>query len=381
MKDSAVYPGFRWLVLLSTCMAYISLCAMMAFPPLLPIIERSLGITTTAAAQLLSVSILTAALSLSFVGAFADRYGIMPSLVVALLFSTIPSVLMPFIGTSFLSVFILRALTGIAAGFSFCVMSTVLAIWFPMNEKGLAAGMMGASVSIGSMGVVVAPYIHAVIQSWQQTVAWLSVPGWIGLIITLIAWARQPKPPVQAQPELSDTSAFKRALMTPVTWIGVFMTFFAAWVMQGLYQLAPPYFAYSEPKGIGLGPIMAGNLMLGVMIAGIIGPVVAGLLQDKAFKGNSKPVMLMGFILCAVFAYLTVVPAVYTNMTFLVISLVLAGVGTQFTYALIPVYVSRSYPITIVAKVIGLWMGVGMFGGVAGVALGVAIERFGKYAP
>ena len=50
----------------------------------------------------------------------------------------------------------------------------------------------------------VAPYIHAVIQSRQQTVAWLLGPR--------VDWShhhpdglgRQPKSPVQAQPEVSD---------------------------------------------------------------------------------------------------------------------------------------------------------------------------------
>ena len=42
MKDSVVYPGFRWMVLVSASMAYISLCGMMAFPPLLPIVEKVL---------------------------------------------------------------------------------------------------------------------------------------------------------------------------------------------------------------------------------------------------------------------------------------------------------------------------------------------------
>ena len=123
--------------------------------------------------------------------------------------------------------------------------------------------------------------------------------------------------------------------------------------------------------------------MAGVMIAGIVGPVIGGiLLQDKVFKGNSKPVMLIGFVLCAIFIYLTVVPAVYMNMTFLAVCLVLAGTGIQFTYALISVYVSRTYPVTIVAKVIGLWMGIGMLGGAFGVALGgVTIDRFGQMHP
>jgi len=370
------------LLLLSACITFISFCSTTSIPPLLPVIEKDLGITTAVATQLLSLPMLAAALSLIFAGAFADRYGILPSLFVALLFGAVPSALMPLIGTNFVTVLILRSLGGLLAGFSFCVMSSIIAIWFPINEKGLAAGIMGACVSLGGLGVTAAPYIHAATQSWQLSVAWLSLPGWIGIVVTLIAWARQPEPPVKIEPELVDKAAFKHALASPVTWVGVLMTVCAAWVMQSLYNIAPPYFSYADPKGIGLGPITAGNLMFGATVAGFIGPIFAGMLQDKTFKGNPKPVMISGFALCAVFVYLMIVPVVYTNMIFLAICVILAGIGTQLTYTLISVYVARTYPVTVVAKIIGLWMGVGMFGAVVGVSFGgYAIERFGRYSP
>ena len=382
MQDSIKYPAFRWLVLLCTFLAYVSLCAMMALPPLLPVLEQSLGINTAAAAQILSISFLMAALSLIFVGPFSDKYGIMPSLVLSLLFAGIPSALMPVLGKSYVSIFILRGLTGIAAGFGFCIMSTVLAVWFPLKEKGLAAGIMGMGVSIGSMGMVFSPMINKVTQNWQQTVAWLSIPAFISLVITIIAWICQPQPPAQSQqPEQEDSSAFKSALKNPVTWVGVATTFCAACVMQVLYNLVPAYFASPDPKGLGFDAVATGKLMFFALVAGIVGPIVGGLLQDKVFKGNSKPVMFIGFALCVVFAFLMAVPSVYTSSIFLIVCLLLVGAGFQFVYTLIPVYISRTYPLSTVAKMVGVWMGIGMFGGFAGIALGgVAIEQFGKYA-
>jgi MFS family permease len=370
MDKAIVYPPFRWLVLASACLAYIGLCTMMGLPPVLPDVAKSLGITMAAANDLLFAPILLASLSLIFVSGFADRYGIMPSLLLALLFNIIPSMLMPLIGKTYMIVLILRAAVGVSAGFGFCVMSSVIGTWFPLKEKGLAAGIMGTSVSVGMLGVVVAPFIAQSTGGWQQMVAWLTVPAWIGLLVTLIGWARQPKPPVQMHGgEQADSSAFKKALASPVTWIGVLVTFFAAWVMQCLFNVTPVYLAAENPIGLGFGSAQAGALMLPLTIAALIAPIVAGLLQDKVFHGNSKPVMLLGFVLTTIFVYCMLVPAVYTNKPLLVTSLVLAGAGFQLTYTLVAVYISRFYPLSIAGKMTGLWMGLGMFGGVVGVGL------------
>jgi MFS family permease len=384
-KESVQYPRFRWLVLTSAALSYITMgIGLMAFPPLLPAISANLGISMARANDFLSAPALIAAISLIFAGIVSDRFGIMVSLILSYLFAGVPLVLMPWIGTSYTPVLIVRIVSGLSAGFAFCVMAPIIAIWFPMREKGLASGLMGASVSVGSaLGVVLAPLVFGAIKNWQQMIAWLTIPGWIGLAITIYATLREPPHPVEEHVPVAEESAggaYKRALASPVTWVGVCVVFFAAWVMQCMYNYIPPFFSADKPMGTGFGPVVAGNLTLAVMLPGMVAPVVAGLLQDRVFGGNSKPVMLGGFVLTAIFTYLVVVPAVYLNLPLLILCLILTGAGIQFVYGLVPAYVSKAYPVSIVGKMVGLWMGLGMFGGAIGLVLGgLTVGRFGSF--
>jgi MFS family permease len=165
-----------------------------------------------------------------------------------------------------------------------------------------------------------------------------------------------------------------------MTWIGIVVTFFAAWCLQCLYGLTPSFLSADKPVGAGFGPMMSGQLMLVVMIAGIIGPIICGVLTDKVFRGNTKPVMLIGFVLCCIFIYAIQTPFVYVNVPFLIVALALAGLGIQLVCPLLFVYVAKVYSIQIVGKMTGLWMGIGTFGGAAGLFLGgLTVNMYGNY--
>ena len=82
------------------------------------------------------------------------------------------------------------------------------------------------------------------------------------------------------------------------------MFFLTAWAMQCLYSLTGAYLAAGKPLGAGYGGVTAGQLMLGVtLLAGVTGPIISGFLLDKTFRGNAKPVMLIGYFLLCVFVY------------------------------------------------------------------------------
>lgn len=195
-----------------------------------------------------------------------------------------------------------------------------------------------------------------------------------------------PKPqilPSQSQASVtpvSEGTALKRALSAPITWVGVLVTFFTAWTFFSLSNLTPAYLAADKPIGLGFGPMLAGKLMLAVMIAGMIGPVIAGMLQDKVFGGNARPVLLIGFALSCIFIYAILFPVVYRNMLVLVVCLILAGAVSAFLYPAIAVFVSETYQVQIVGKMLGLWLGLGILGGAAGNFFGgQAVMKFGNF--
>jgi MFS family permease len=386
MNESIQYPRFRWLVLFAACLGLAGMqIDMIAYSPLLAHIARDLRVDMGAAIHLMTVFSFATAISL-FVGGFlCDRYGIMLVIVLGLLCASVPAALTPWIGTSYEVVLGSRIVQGVSAGFLLCTMAPITAGWFPLREKGLASGLMNGSISVGSaVGVLAAPAVFLALGNWQQTAAWLSIVGWLALVVAFVV-VFSPKlqlPPqsrIGAEP-IADGSALKRALSAPITWVGVLVTFFCAWCFVSLYNLTPAYFATDKPIGVGFGPMLSGKLMLAVTIAGMFGPVIAGMLSDRVFRGNAKPILLIGFGLTCIFTYAIVSPIVYGNMALLVTCLILVGVGSIFLYPAIVIFVSEVYPIQIVGKMLGLWMGLGAFGGSAGLFVGgLAVAKFGNY--
>ncbi len=387
MNESVPRPRFRWFVLFTASLSFAAMqINMIAYAPLLADIAKNLGIDMGAATNLMAVFLFTASIALIVGGILCDRYGIMFVIILGLLCSSIPAVLMPWIGTSYQTVLWARVIQGFSAGFLLCTMAPIMAIWFPLQGKGLASGLMNGSVTLGSaVGVLSAPAVFLALGSWQKMMAWLSVPCWAALLLGLVV-VFSPKPqghvsrPQSGEVRAADGSALKRALSAPITWIGVIVTFFTAWCFQSLYNLTPAYFAADKPIGIGFGPMLSGKLMLAVMIAGMLGPVIGGLLQDKVFRGNAKPVLLIGFALTCIFIYTILFPPVYTDRIILIVCLILVGMGNAFLYPAIVVFISGTYPVQIVGKMLGLWFGLGAFGGAAGLfAGGLAVSKFGNY--
>jgi MFS family permease len=386
MNESVQYPRFRWLVLVSAVLGYISMqVTMLSFAPILPQIARDLAVDIGAATNLMTAFIFSGAVAMLFAGAICDRYGIMLVVVLGLFFAAAPAALMPWVGTTYGAVFWARIFEGLSSGFLLSAYGPIVAFWFPVREKGLAAGLMGSSVGVGSsIAVIAGPAVFLATGSWRQMSAWLSIVPWVGLAFAVIL-LMAPKPPVPSQPQppggpVSDGAAFKQALLSPATWIGISVTFFAAWCLQSLYNFAPAFLSTDRPVGAGFGPMGSGQLMLAVMIAGIIGPVLGGIITDKTYRGNVKPVMVICFVLSCVLIYAIQFAFIYASVPLLIASLGLAGIGVSSVYASVYLYVAKAYPLQVVGKMTGLWSAIGSFGGAVGLFVtGITVKSSGFY--
>ena len=224
------------------------------------------------------------------------------------------------------------------------------------------------------------------VNNWRTMCAWMSLLSWTAVIFTaILALVPNQKPPTQpARPEISpDTAVYKKALLSPLTVVGVAITFMALWGTQCLYAMTAPYLAAAKPVGAGYGPLAAGQLMLGLtLFGGVVGPISCGFLLDKAFRGNSKAVFLIGFGLLCVFSYALTLPSVIGRVGPLEVSLILAGFGVQFVSTTIYYFIARAYAPQVVGKMSGIWMGIGTFGGVLGLYVGgLTLKIQGTYHP
>jgi MFS family permease len=102
--------------------------------------------------------------------------------------------------------------------------------------------------------------------------------------------------------------------------------------------------------------------------------------MDKVFGGKARPVVLMGFAMIAVCLILLMLPQVYNQRPYLILCLILIGMGTPFINPIVLGFGVESFPPTVVGKVIGIWMSVARLSQAAGVSLGAyALKVTGNY--
>ncbi len=385
MTASAQASSFRWLVLIAAILGLIThQVDNFSITPVLPQVAASLNINLGTASNLAMTTFLFAAcIVLTLIGGLVcDKLGVNVGILMGALCAAAPMALMPWIGHSATGFALARAVEGSSAGFMFPAMGTIIGLWFPDHQKGLATGLMSASVPVGAAaGLLLCPAVMLHVSSWRSMNAVLSIPGWITFAFALVL-VILPKPTlgVHGGP---DSATIKRAVLSPLTLFGTLVSFMASWGMQCLYGLTATYLSADKPVGVGYGPMTSAQLMLGVtLLAGIVGPLVCSLLLDKVFKGNAKIVLLIGFALLCVFVYLLTVPFVTGNVPVLEIVLILAGFGVQLTIPSIYYFIARAYAPQIVGIMSGVWMGIGTFGGaLAFFAAGVTIKSQNSYYP
>lgn len=387
MNEKGMYSSYRWLVLLTGCVAILSAYTdMIVYAPILGGVAEDLKIGMGSATNLMMAFVLVVAVVLIWGGVVCDKYGITVALVLGLLCASVPAVLMPWIGHNYGVVLFCRLIQGASVGFIFATIGPITALWFPPQEQGLAGGVLLGGISIGSaLGVVISPALFGAIASWQKTVAILSIPGWIGILLALLITRRPPSPEVakglmEAMKSKAGEVTFSKALTLPMTWICSFIVFFNAWGLYCLYNLVPPYLAAKAPMGVGLGPATAGAISLALTIVGIFAPLVGGIFFDKVGKGNPKPNIVIGFILAGIFTYLVLTSPVYSSMGLLVVCLMIAGWGIPFMNPSLSAFIVMNYPPSMVGRMVGFCFGFGTFGGALGLYLGgMTIGRLGSF--
>ncbi len=382
------YPSFRWLVLVLAALGFISMQMVnLSVAPLVPVIAASLNTDPGTATNLLMTSFLFSGCLMWIVGGgyVCDRFGVFVTLILGFLCLAVPAALMPLIGASTTGIFWARMVEGLSSGFMFPAMPAIVNALFPPHQKGIANGLLNSSVAVGSSaGVFLGPMVLKAVGEWKAMSATLSIFVWaclvLGIILFVAYHAKLPKGGAPA-PDEGKGSAFKQALLSPFTIVGIAMFFLTAWGMQSLYSLTGAYLAAPSPLGVGYGGVTAGQLMLGVtLLAGVTGPILSGFLLDKTFHGNAKPVMLTGFFLMCAFVYALASKAVTGSAGLLELDLILAGYGVMFAFPMIFYMIASSYPPQIVGKMSGLWGGIGSFGGVLGLYIaGLTVKSQGSY--
>ncbi len=359
---------------------------MIAPAPLMGLITKSLNIDPgPATAALMATFQLALALSCIAGGFLCDKYGLKPTFLVSSVLLSFPTLALPLVGDSLPGVVLMRIIQALGAGPIAATVAAVAALWFPLNQRAIVAGLQGAMFTLGvAVGFLTTPAALSISVNWQSAIAWQSIGDFVSLLLAVI-FALGPRPPSQSDVEAFSPSdgageAFKLALKQPATWIGLLLMLTVTWIFQGFNDLTPGYFALDKPVGLGYGPVTSGKLMSLVQIAFMVGSISAGFILEKIFGGRGRPVIMMGYALFAIFAFSIIFPTVWGSMSVLPVCLAIAGFFIGLVGANVIAFASKRYPANIAGKLVGMWMGVGLFGGFGGILAGAtALHKTGNY--
>jgi MFS family permease len=272
---------------------------------------------------------------------------------------------------------VLRLIGGLGTGPIITTIARIAAEWFPVKERGLITGVNGMCTALGVfVGFGVSPAVFTATKSWPVTMVWMAVPAVIFLVFSIIMMFG-PKAPELIMEEHENAYAangdFKLALREPVIYLCVVYVFLYNWLIQGINDLTPGYFAVPSPTGVGFGPVVAGQLMMVFQFVFMVGALVSGWLNNKVYKGNYRLQVMLAFIGTAVYFFVEFPGVVGQGPNpLLLITMMVAAFFLGQGISVIMAFISINYPEHITGKVGGMAMGLGLIGGTIGVSCGSA---------
>jgi MFS family permease len=384
MEEHIPYPRHRWiyLILCALC-GIVWQLTMLSLSPLIEKIAGDLHVDYAMAANLMTAFVVTAGITCMIGGSLVDRFGTMTILVGGTLCAALGAALMPLAGSNYWAVMGLRILEGVAYG-GMCTMGPTVALWFPQNERGTVAGLLGVLASVGAITAVFAgPLVYEAVGSWQGMSAVFSIYNWLVLVALIwLVWRFDPNAYEAVRKEHargeSGEHDFRRVLGGPVFWLGIALVVLIQWGHLNLSNLGPGYLAASI--GLGFGPVIAGQLGLAITVSMGLGPLFVGAVLLRLLNASHKAVLSILFIVATLSLHAIIVPAVSTNIPALVLGLALAGATTASVIPMLAPYAAEVFPHSVVGRVTGLWIGIGTFSGGWTVSLGgLLLARTGNY--
>jgi MFS family permease len=377
VKQSKQYPNTRWLMGAAVIAGQVTIGAtMICFAPILGIISKDLGVSVgEISAAAMGTVIMAAAFSSIISGAVLDRFGVPRSIAVGALITTIGMLLAPVFDNSIQQIVLVRILIGVGWGPVSACTSSVAARWFPEEQRGMFAGMVGAGISFGIIiGFIITPaFIHSV-SHWSYAIRMVAVVPAIFFVLSLISnFLSEPEvqETIVSEKESSKLSSdMALAFKSPVTYIGIVSMFLFTWVMNAFNDLTPGFIAIEPPIGLGLGPVTAGQFMSAVQVGMLIGSAASGFILMKLFKGKIKPVMVVGFLFAAIFMFSVRLPVINSTSALLAICLFGAGFFEAFIIPMVTTFIATNYPSAITGRIFGITFGISLFGGSIGVFVG-----------
>lgn len=390
IMNELVYSKFRWYILFTMiiCTATTGM-GLIGPAPLTGEILKTMPQLNAGQVLLMTMASFNLFVALAALcgGALLDKFGVIKVFIGGLTLVSAGSFLVPVIGNSIGGMIFVRFLQGCGTGPIMAASAPLAASYFPHKERSIVAGFQGFSVSLGvALGLSIIPGLAVSSGNWQKALMITGPLAVVGIVLAIIM-AFGPKPPqvisekTQEEHDTGIAHAFKKALSQPVTWIAIVCYFCMSWAFQAFNDLTPSYIGLDAPVGLGYGTVAGGKFLVLGQFFFMGGSILGGLITDKVFKGNGRPVMVTGFLMGAIFSFLIKFNFITASQGILVFSLTAILFFYSFVNPQAVGYIAKNYPKEITGKLGGLATGLAIFGGWAAPTVGgLVLSATGNYS-
>lgn len=351
--------AYRWVVLgLSVFVQTAVASATQGVPPLAPFYKQDLQLSRA------QVGMLTGAISLGQVptllvaGWLTDIVGIRLMLVVGQVVTGVAITGLVFANSFEMAAFLLFV-AGVGSGIGNPAVTKAIVHWFPLRSRGTAMGVKQTGVPLG--GAIFA----AILPALALTVGWrhsaLALGGFdlaMG-ILSLALYREAPHRPAGGGAPSHTRTAIREVLMNRHIWIAGFL----AGVLVGT-QFSLTTYLMLYLRDVLLVPIVvAGVVLAGVQVTGLVARIFWGLVSDRLLKGRRKPVMLFsgaGSTLVMVLFSMVQPGIPLVLVVLLTIAIGFTAVGWHGVFM---VLLSETAGVERAATAVGMGMTVSTFGG------------------
>jgi MFS family permease len=373
--NAAAYPPFRWFVAATVTFGNIASGAIfIIFAPILGVVAPEFGITLGQAALLLLTTwVFANAIGVIVSGPLIDRFGMRASIILGGSLTVVACLALPHL-TGLGPIMAMRVLQGFGLAPVAACGPAMAARWFPPHERGVVIGSQASGIALGiAVSLIATPTaLQRYNGNWRPGMLWFTGLSLVALALCLLTLLGK-EPEGSHSVDADSAGDFKLAMHQYTFYIGALCLIGYLWILNAFNSLGSAYLAVDAPRGVGLGPMVAGKLMMGVQVGMILGSLVAGILAQKLFKGNVRPMIMIAFLLTGIFMVCIKVPSIHGSLLALPVFLFFAGFCEPFVMTGVALFVALHYPPGIIGKIFSLMLGISLFGGTAGVGIGGAI--------
>lgn len=264
----------------------------------IPGIIQEFGISKTTMGMVLSALFFAYAIGQFINGQMGDKFGSKKLVAIGLLGTAIINVIFGFTGNFLAGMMLLWAFNGFFQSMGWAPTVKLVANWFPIGERGRAAGILGSSYQIGNVLSLALAGIVVGALGWRWAF-WAPVAITIFLFIHWL-WRVKEKAedvglePVEiATPATGFRSTIRSVLTNRYIWLVAIGLFGLNIVRYGFLDWAPTYFFEVQKAHI----TTAAYKSIIFPLAGSLGALSAGWLSDKFFQSRRAPISVLLLII------------------------------------------------------------------------------------